>query len=519
MSETTEIVSVLLEDVREALTSEEHVRAESLVMAALSADPENADALKILAGLKFLAGDDAQALAIYRDAVGGQGGPDAESLHGIASVLLRLDRQSQALPVLYQALSVDADYVPAIYDLGMVYAYLGETQKAIQAFITVTHRDPTHKSALLNCAAAFVRRGNFKLAVSWYGQVLRQDPNDAHTWSSLGLVYRLWGLLDEAANCQAKALEIDPESAAIHWNSANVLLTQGNYIEGFRDYEWRLRRRQDVDPRSIDIPQWQGQPLEGKSVLLTAEQGLGDMIQFSRFAAAITAQGGMPILELHAPLVPLFASQPGMQIHVLGDPLPPADFTAPLMSLPFNLGVSLDDIPSYPPTLKVTVDKPTGLVESGPAIGLVWRGNKSHEFDSLRSLDLETILDLVAASPGTLVSLQTDITDAERKLLDTRGILDAGSGFDSFFDTAQWVSHMTAVVSVDTAMVHLAASLGRPTLMILNRFRDWRWLTKRTDSPWYPSLKIFQAGQKGLSTIKAGLREGIEQAVKVGPIR
>ena len=502
MPDSEEIIQTLMNDVQAALEQNQMQRAQAGVLAALSADPHNTEALKLLAGLKFIEGDDALAFATYKDAIDADGPADSELLHGLASVMLRLGQPDQAAPVLEQALAIDPKYVPALYDLGLIYAQRRESAAAVKAFMAVSHLEPTHKGALLNCAAAFVRQGRFKQAVQWYSQVLNFYPRNATAWSSLGLVYRMLDMPEEAAGCHEKALQFSPNSVTVHWNRANLLLSEGHYAEGFKEYEWRFKRRKALDPRRIDLPRWAGQSLDGERVLLTAEQGLGDMIQFSRFAYGVQARGGHPILELHPALVPLFAAQPGLDVHVLGEPLPKADLTVPLMSLPLALGVELADIDTYPPQLRITADKPETFPREPQVVGFVWRGNKAHEYDDLRSFDLPTMLGFFKDTSAALVSLQTDATEEEQALLAERGIPDVGRGLSSFYDTARWMNPMTMVVSVDTAALHLAASLGVPSLLVLNRFRDWRWLSKRSDSPWYPSLTIVHRGKRQLDVFE-----------------
>jgi hypothetical protein len=282
-------------------------------------------------------------------------------------------------------------------------------------------------------------------------------------------------------------------------------LVRGDYAGGWPDHEARWGGSETQMPRRrFDAAPWSGrEPLAGKSILLHAEQGMGDVLMFARFAPLLHDRGARVVLEAHGPLAPLLQSVRGVdQVAALGAPLPSVDFEAALMSLPLLLGTGLDSIPGAAPYLEA----PPGHLERWrtrlaplprPRVGLAWSGSTTLRNDRNRSIPLAMLAPLRHAGV-TLVSLQKEIRDADRAAL---GAGPAIHTFEDeiadFRDTAALAAHMDVVVSVDTAVAHLAGALARPLWLLLPFAPDWRWLLDRDDSPWYPTARLFRQPAPG----------------------
>jgi hypothetical protein len=311
----------------------------------------------------------------------------------------------------------------------------------------------------------------------------------------------------EALSGYELSLWHDPDSATAHWNRALTWLQAGNYERGWPEYEWRWRRKRSR-PREFARPRWEGGPLGGRTVLLRCEQGLGDAIQFVRYAPLVRERGGPVVLECPRRLLSLFSRCEGIDRLVAeGDPLPAFDVQAPLMSLPALLGTTLATVPARVPYLSAD----PALVEQwgarvaplpGFRVGITWQGNPRHKWDAHRSIRLASFASLARLEGIHLVSLQREHgTEQLRSLAGRFSVTDlarepAASPGD-FAETAALLEHLDLVVTVDTATAHLAGALGVPVWVALSTISDWRWLLDRDDSPWYPTMRLFRQRRQG----------------------
>jgi tetratricopeptide (TPR) repeat protein len=418
---------------------------------------------------------------------------------------------------------------------GAAWHLLGETAQARAAFEEVLHLKPEDGEALsnlcalaqdagdLDAALAFGRRaiaaapraapawsnlgnalltmGAFAEAEAAYRAALRLDPRFTAALVNLGAALRDQGRLEEAELACRAALLLAPEHAGAHYNLALVLLTAGRYREGWAEHEWRWRTGQMPPPR-IDAPRWQGEPFPGRRLLLHAEQGFGDTIQFIRYAPLAAARGGEVVVLAPAPLKRLLATVPGVaRVFSPGEALPHVDVHCPLMSLPFVFETTLETIPRAVPyfTLPPPPPRPAGP----PRIGLVWAGAprpeepRAYYADRRRSLPLRAFAGLAAfAGRARFVSLQLGRAAGESppEGLVLERPLEEG---DDFLTTAEVMQGLDLVISVDTAPAHLAAALGRP-VWLLSRFDGcWRWLRAGAESPWYPTLRLYRQPAPG----------------------
>jgi len=312
------------------------------------------------------------------------------------------------------------------------------------------------------------------------------------------------GKIAEAETECRKAIQLDHAFAAAHWNLALNLLLQGRYEEGWQEYEWRWRKPDFTSPcRHTDIPLWDGSPLEGKTILLHAEQGFGDAIQFIRYAPLVAERCGTVIIECHPQLLRLFQCVAGVQSVVpFGAVLPPFSCQAPLLSLPGIFGTTLQNIPSAHPYLTPSAElrlKWSTLLSSFPMnirVGAVWAGKKYP--DPLRSCHLAELAPLLSAKNVIFFSLQMGEEAKHVNFpLSAMNLVDLTGMIDDFADTAALIEQLDLVITIDTAVAHLAGALGKPVYLLLPFAPDWRWLLERNDSPWYPNTQIFRQKQPG----------------------
>jgi tetratricopeptide (TPR) repeat protein len=337
-------------------------------------------------------------------------------------------------------------------------------------------------------------------AIAAYRRALDRKPGHATAWNNLGLALQAQNLVPDAIAAFRRAIALVPQFAQAHWNLALALLASGDYAEGWREYEWRLRLP-ELGGRSPALPitRWQGEALGEKTLLVTAEQGIGDAIQFVRFASTLAERGVRIVVQAAPELQPLLATASGVAATVsVGDPLPPAcDAEIPLLSLPYRLGARPEDsrVPQRylrsDASRRHEVEGALAIARSGTRrIGLAWAGSPQHRNDARRSIPLALLAPLLSIPGITWYSLQkgTEARQSER-VAEAKSVvpLDPKSDFGC---TAALVDALDAVVSVDTSIAHLAGALGKPTFVLLPFAPDWRWGIAGTRTPWYPTMTL-----------------------------
>jgi hypothetical protein len=357
---------------------------------------------------------------------------------------------------------------------------------------------PQYPNAHLNLGTALRDAGQYEEAVASLWRAVELDPGIAEAHNNLGTSLQALGRYDEARACYVEALRLDPELPDAHFSRATDWMRQGDIARGFAEYEWRWKCK-NYAWRAFSQPRWDGKPLDGRTILLHAEQGLGDTLQFVRYARAVKERGGTVIVECHRPLVPLLSSCEGIdQLVAMDDPLPPFDFQCPLLSLPGVLGLSNENL-----WTGVYLSAEPGRVErwrerlaelQGYRVGICWQGNTKHMFDRQRSFPLTSFAPLAAIDGVRLVSLQKgqgseQLATADFEVAELGPELDADG---AFLDSAAVIANLDLVVTTDTAIAHLAGGLGAQVWLALSAHCDWRWQSDRTDSPWYPSVRLFR---------------------------
>jgi tetratricopeptide (TPR) repeat protein len=430
-----------------------------------------------------------------------------DALANLGSVHLQMKCYQDAVNAFRRALELRPVHADTLNNLGLALFYLGQLGEAVILLRHALRVRPDFREAHNNLGMALTDLGDFRAAADVLEHVLRMDPRYAEAHTNLGNNFKEQGRLAEAIACYDLAVAVGSQTVSPRWNRALVRLQQGDYPRGWADYEWRLKKP-DSGVRRFPQPMWDGSPLAGRTILLHMEQGLGDMIQFIRYAALVRRQGGRVIVSSPARLLKLFARCPGIDALVdEKSELAPFDVQAPLLSLPALLKTTVETIPAEVPYLFAE----DGLVMrwkerlahvGGLRVGVCWQGNPRFRADRERSFPLAQ-LEPLARIPGvSLISLQwgpgtEQLAAAQRRF----SIVDLGGGLDQenggFMDTAAVLKNVDLVVTADTAMAHLAGALGVPVWLGLAWAADWRWLMDRDDSPWYPTARLFRQKRRG----------------------
>jgi tetratricopeptide (TPR) repeat protein len=429
--------------------------------------------------------------------------PEAHNNLGI--VLMQQGRLDEAIAHYREALRLKPDYAEAHNNLGLVLARQGNLGDAVAKYSEALQRRPDYAEAHNNVGQALTNQGDLSAAVASYQQALRFKPDYAEAHYNLGLVVGQQQKLKESITHYSEALRLRPDYVEAHWNRGLMWLALGNFEQGWPEYEWRWRLPEFTRPPFCQ-PLWDGTPLQGRTILLHAEQGFGDTLQFIRYAPLVKQRGGQVLVLCQPPLFRLLAGCSGIdQLTAQGGVLPYFDVQAPLLSLPGIFGTTLATIPAQVPYLSAD----TLLVEqwrreleplSGFKIGIAWQGRPTHKGDRQRSLPLAQFEPLARLPGVRLVSLQVGPgADQVRDLGGRFPLIDLGSRFDpaSFLDAAAVVTTLDLVITVDSAIAHLAGALGVPVWVLLPVAPDWRWLLERADSPWYATMRLFRQTEPG----------------------
>ena len=443
-----------------------------------------------------------EALACFRRSLAVKPG-FAEAHNRMGLALQSQGKREQAAASFRAALQSNPALAEAYLNLGNVLKEEGQLDEAAGCYRQALQLKPNYAEAHSNLGTALGTQGRLDDAIACYRRALELKPDHAASHYNLGTAYVERGMLDEAMACYHRALEYKPDYAEAHWNQSLLWLLRGDFLRGFAQFEWRWKAK-DGRPRNFSQAPWAGQPLDGKTILLHAEQGLGDTMQFIRYAPLVKRVGARVLVECPKPLVRLLAGCRGVdELIVWGDDLPPFDTHAPLLSLPRILHTVLETIPAEVPYLFPDA----GLAErwrkelgpiAGSKIGIVWRGNPKHQNDLARSIPLSRFASLLSLPGVRFFSLQKGPGVEQLQDLDGQcHVTELGSRLDDFLDTAAVLVNLDLLITCDTAVAHLAGALGVPAWVALPLVPDWRWLLDRDDSPWYPTMRLFRQKRPG----------------------
>ena len=463
------------------------------------------------------AGDPAAALAAYRAVLAeAPDHPDALALAG--SALRAVGEGAAAIDHLARAAAVAPDRADIRYNLGNAFSAFGADRDAVTAFRAALERDPTHADAAANLGIALARLGDLDGAEAAYRAALAIDADHRIAGVNLGNLLGERGRTDEGLAALRAAVARRPDLAEAHYNLALLLLRCGDWTTGFSAYEWRWATADFASPaRHRDLPDWDGRPLGHGRLLVHAEQGLGDTLQFARLLPLAASLA--PRLTLEAPTVLVRLLQGIAGAEAVTDRVEPADFVAqtPLMGLPHRLGLTLGALPAPATSLAADPERVAtwrerlALGAGEPVVAVAWRGNPHSPADRGRSLDGAVRLAPLAAPGRRLLAVQKlgreEIEPGPGpsgwRVAATGDVViehpgpEFDAGRDAFLDTAAVLTSADRVVTIDSAVAHLAAALGRPTAILLKAVADWRWLERRADTPWYRSVRLHRQTTPG----------------------
>jgi tetratricopeptide (TPR) repeat protein len=430
--------------------------------------------------------------------------PDADALVARGNTHYDMRSFAAALADYDSALALRPDAAPIHNNRGNALRELARHAEALASFDRAVALKPDYAEAHNN-------RGNTQLvlnrltpALDDYERALGLKPDYADALVNRGIALRHLGRLDDALASFDRAIAIKPALAEAHWSRALACLEAGDFAAGWPGYEWRWRRSHaEMVPRDMPQPQWRGEDLHGKTILLHAEQGFGDTLQFIRYLPRVAAKGATVVLEIPDALRPLIDTTGIAATLSRGQQPPPFDLHCPLASLPLAFGTTLATIPADVPYVSAPPERVAAWSARlppahAPRIGLAWSGKATHKNDHNRSIALAALKPLLAKAGGTFVSLQKDYRAHDRAALaESGGLVRLDDALVDFADTAAVIEALDLVITVDTAVAHLAGAMGKPVWIMLPAIGDWRWLTAREDSPWYPSAHLFRQPQIG----------------------
>ncbi|MES2407564.1 MAG: tetratricopeptide repeat protein [Pseudomonadota bacterium] len=432
---------------------------------------------------------------------------NAEALFFESNRHMEAGEVTRALACLRKAIRMVPDFAEAHANLGLLLERQGTTDAAEECYRQSLGFDPSNSQTHLNLGALLAKQKRFQEAEAAYKQAIALRPYAPAGWSNLGVLYASMQHESEAEQCYRNAMALDVSYATARFNLSYILLRQARFEEGWSCLE--ARKWYAALEAYLTCPRWQGEALVGKSILIGYEAGHGDMIQFSRYAAELKAMGAGPLsIICHPALKTLFASLEAVDNVFHFDEQIPAsgwDFWTPPLSIPFYCKTRLDNIPATLPYLRAPQDHIAKwapfLPDAGLRVGLVWKGNPKFENDADRSLpSLDVLAPLGAVAGVNFISLQKGAGENEAAHPPAGlALIHLGSRIEDFADTAAIVMSLDLVICVDTAIAHLAGALGKPCWVLLPAYKpDWRWLTERTDSPWYPGImRLFRQSTMG----------------------
>ena len=484
----------------------------------------------------------------------------AEALNNRGNALQSLSRHNEALASYDRALQIKPVYAEALNNRGNALRALGRANEALADYDAAIAVNPAYADALSNRGNALyelkryedalvsherayslapdasrsIKIGNalqalrrHEAALAHFERALEKKPDSVEALNNRGNALQALNRNEEALASYVRATVIAPDEANAHWNEGLARLLMGDYERGWEKYEWRWKNKQiNPAPRVSEKPAWRGaEDIAGKIVLVHAEQGFGDAIQFIRYVPLLAARGANVLIACHESLRELFGTLEGVRgvVEPSAD-LPPFDYHVPLMSLPYAFKTTLSDIPARVPYLHAT----DGARESWRnklgggdgvfKVGIAWMGNPEFTEAHAKSCSLEQLKDVIQTPHCSFFSLQKGDAASDIRALGLENrIADHGRNLESFSDTAALIANLDLVISIDTAVAHLAGALGKPVWVLLPFAADWRWLLDRTDSPWYPTARLFRQPRIGdwesvVGSVSSELRKTVRQA-------
>jgi Flp pilus assembly protein TadD len=469
-----------------------HEAREAAVALAMS-NPENSVNLEAAFRLHG-AGKLAEASSIYR-AILQRHPDDPNALHYLGVAEAGSGKSDVAKSLMERSLQVQPHNPQFIENYATLLLQVGNCEEALPVCQSGLALNPANAQLLYVQAVALLRLARLLEAIAQFDHVLSLQPNNVVALNERGSALAQIGRFDEALASFAKALALNPRYAEAHFNEALCLLLHGDLARGLEKYEWRWEiASARPHKRNLQQPRWTGrEDLAGKTILLYAEQGFGDTIQFCRYVPLLQARGARVILEVQQQLRGLLeAAFEQATVIVKDDPLPNFDMHCPLLSLPLAFETRLNTVPPIATYLRAPSPSIMDQTCDRLRIGLVWSGSLTNINGRNRSMSLTALLPLLKLK-APFVSLQKDVRAEDAKVLRAHSeLLHVGDELFNFADTAEKIADLDLVISIDTSVAHLAGSMGKPVWVLLPFVPDWRWLLDREDSPWYPTARLFR---------------------------
>lgn len=430
----------------------------------------------------------------------------AAPCNSLGLLLNDLGRHEEAASLARRALAIQPHFPEAHNNLGVILQAQEKLEEAETHYRLAVEQKPDYAEALSNLGGAARVLGRTQDAADLCRQAIKLAPLASDPHHNLGIALSDLGDVPGALRSYDRALELKPESALYHWSRALALLVSGDFDGGWDEYEWRWKCK-ELKPQRMKLaePEWDGCDPAGKTVFLHCEQGLGDAIQFVRYAGPLAERGAKVIVGCHAPLRTLIATVGGVAATWIdSEPMPAIDYQLSLLSVPRVMKTRLDTIPSHVPYLHADHTRAAAwrerlsTIQSRLKVGLVWAGNRQHQNDRNRSATLASYAPLAQVAGITFVSLQKGEAAAEA-MNPPAGmkLLDLSAEITDFMDTAAQIAALDLVITVDTSVAHLAGAMGKPVWTLLPFAPDWRWMIDREDSPWYPTMRLFRRAADG----------------------
>jgi tetratricopeptide (TPR) repeat protein len=482
--------------------------AANLIRQAIAAGPDSADAHNSMGNVLRTMGDFAGAVAAYQQAIAIK--PDYTEAHAnLGAALVDAGRFDEAIAACQRALALRPGYAEAQMTLGNALLDSRLAEEAVAAYRQAIIGNPESPEAHYNLGAALRDNGQFDEAAGAYRRAIALRPDYADAHNSLGIALAIGtGRLEEASACVCRALALRPDFAEAHWNLGWMLMLRGDFLAGWKEFEWRWEIKGWPPKRGHGAqPQWDGSDLKNRTIVIDAEQGFGDTIQFIRYVPLVARRAAKVIVVCKPELHQLMQSLESGAVQWLdpNQPVPPYDVHCSLWSLPLAFRTTLETVPNsvpyfYAQAPKIAYWRKKLAGEGGCFnIGLRWAGSPKFRPDIHRSpRELSLFAPLANIGNIRFVSLQTEAA-AQQAAHPPEGmnLVDWTDELSDFSDTAALIANLDLVISSDNVVTHLAGAMGKPVWMVLPFIPDWRWMLDREDSPWYPTLRLFRQPSLG----------------------
>jgi tetratricopeptide (TPR) repeat protein len=493
-------------------------QAEDISRKILEKKPDNADMLHMLGVICYQLGNHDSGIQYIKKAL--LIDPDfTEAYNNLGNIYQEMKQLDEAIACYRKALKLNPNLPKAYYNLGIALQDSKQPDEAILYYRKAVVLGMHTPGLYSNLGLALQEQGQADEAISSYQKALQLDPKFVEAHYNLGNAFQEKGQLDKAISCYQKVIQLDSDYTDARYNLSLVLLLTGDFKQGWEEYEWRWKLK-DKEQNHYSQPLWKGNDIAGCTILLHAEQGFGDTIQFIRYAPLVAERCKRVIVQCQKELISLLHTVKGVdQVFMQGQQLPEFDLHCPLLNLPSIFETDMSNIPAKIPYITADAAKAEmwkERIQKGGArirTGLVWSGNPKHKKDHKRSCRLEIFSPLAEAGKITFYSLQKGSAAAEAKNPHhDLQLIDYTEEMYNFADTAGLIANLDLVISVDTSVAHLAGALGKNVWILLPFDSDWRWLLDREDSPWYPTMKLYRQPAPGdwesvISRVKEDLRK------------